>query len=323
MHSTTAGPLARPLIVTHYDLDGFVCALCLIEGLELDSSCVRFLSYRANRRHIIESGISEAQATSVIVCDLGLADGDLNAAWAKDPTLYRVLFDHHDSTERLDSDVFDETHLDVRPDVCSSDLVLAFLEEHWPERVTDKLRAWVDIARDRDLWINQSREVGQRISWLLKERIHERLDIAMESSAPQEFLTRLKGRWRRAEALFHDAVLLSRNTAHVFTDSPVPIKIAYVKRDTSDVADALQDGRQLVVLLNLFGEDVGVSLRTDRPDIDVSLIAHTCFGGGGHKYAASGYAKREHLVGGFRAVCDAIVPAIQSQLGGSEATSQE
>jgi oligoribonuclease NrnB/cAMP/cGMP phosphodiesterase (DHH superfamily) len=316
-------PLSNPLIVTHYDLDGFVCALTLIEGLGVATSRVRFLSYSANRDRIIESGIEESGADSVIVCDIGLSERDLSAPWATDPNLYRVLFDHHDSTERLDRSAFNQCHLEVEGEVCSADLVFQFVAERFPERATDKLRAWVDVARDRDLWLNRTRQMGQRISWLLKERIHERLDTAIRTSSPDGFLEKLNGNWRRAENLFRDAVELGRNTAHLFTDAPIPVKIAYVKRDTSDVADALQDGNQLVVLLNLFGQDVGISLRTDRSDLDVSRIAHSCFGGGGHRYAASGFAKREHIVGGFDAVFRAIVPMIEEQLAEAEGAAAD
>ena len=161
--------------------------------------------------------------------------------------------------------------------------------------------------------MNSDRQLGQRVSWLLKDRIHQRLEAARTTSSPGEFLRRLNGKWQRGEDLFRDAVICAKNTAYLFDGPPVPIKVAYVKRDTSDVAEELQDGGQLVVLLNLFGQDVGVSLRTDRDDIDVSKIAQRCFGGGGHRMAASGFARRSHLVGGFQAVRDVVAAMVSEQ----------
>lgn len=308
------GRHGNALVVTHYDLDGFVCGLCLAEAYDLTGSHIRFVSYGAPRDRIIDAALRETEADAVYVCDIGLDQHDIQARWAQDDGLYRVLFDHHDSTGDLDTSVFDECHTDTTGTLCSSDLVYNYLKPSMPAYMAEKLKHWVALAHDRDLWVNTDRQLGQRVSWLLKDRIHQRLETALATSSPGEFLRRLNGKWQRGEDLFRDAVICAQNTACLFDGPPVPIKVAYVKRDTSDVAEELQDGGQVVVLLNLFGQDVGVSLRTDRDDIDVSKIAQRCFGGGGHRMAASGFAKTNHLVGGFQAVRDGVAAVVEEQL---------
>jgi oligoribonuclease NrnB/cAMP/cGMP phosphodiesterase (DHH superfamily) len=302
------------LIVTHYDLDGFVCGLCLAEAYDLGGSHVRFVSYGVPRSRIIEAALRETEADSVYICDVGLDPEDMTARWARDEDLYRVLFDHHDSTAGLDTSAFDECHVDTTGTRCSADLVYEYLKPSMPPFMREKLKHWVALAHDRDLWVNSDRQLGQRVSWLLKDRIHQRLETALSTSSPGEFLRRLQGKWKRGEDLFRDAVVCATNTACLFDGPPLPIKVAYVKRDTSDVAEELQEGGQLVVLLNLFGQQVGVSLRTDRDDIDVSQVAQRCFGGGGHRMAASGFAKSSHLVGGFQAVRDGVAAVVTEQL---------
>ena len=314
MGTSPRGRQGAPLIVTQYDQDGFVCGLCLAEAYDVSGSHVRFVSYGAPRDRIIESALRETEADSVYVCDIGLDKSDLDARWARDEGLYRVLFDHHDSTTELDTSVFDECHIDTTGSFCSSDLVYEYLKPSMPPYMAEKLKHWVALAHDRDLWVNSDRQLGQRVSWLLKDRIHQRLETALTTSSPTEFLRRLNGKWKRGEDLFRDAVVCANNTAHLFEGPPAPIKLAYVKRDTSDIAEELQDGGQVVVLLNLFGHQIGVSLRTDRDDIDVSKVAQRCFGGGGHRMAASGFAKPKHLLGGFQAVRDDVAAAVDEQL---------
>lgn len=302
------------LIVTHYDVDGFVCALCLLEAFHLPTSRVRFLSYGARRLTAVATAVQQTKADTLFLCDLGWNEEELDTPWMTDPHLYRLLFDHHETTHRLDRNRFHEVYLDTSGTVCSADLVLAYLRRQVPSRVTSKLLRWVAVAHDRDLWINQNRETGRRISWLLKEQILERLETALLTPSPEEFLRKLQGQWKRGEALFQDAVLCAKKTSVLYTDTPVPIKIAFVKRDTSDVAEELQEGGQLIVLLNLFGQQVGVSLRTDREDVNVAEIARQCFHGGGHRAAASGSATKQHLQGGFDAIKEEIVAALREQL---------
>lgn len=320
MASPPRNKVENALIVTHYDLDGFVCALSLIEAFHLGVGRVLFLSYGSHRSSMIESAVQKTNAESVFVCDIGLADDDMDASWATDPRLYRVLFDHHRSTLDLNLDRFDEVYVDASGDVCSSDLVFEYLQRRLPAHLEEKLRQWTALAHDRDLWINRDREMGQRVSWLLKDRIHQRLETALTASAPAEFLKRLHGKWKRGEELFADAAACARNTAHLFEDGPVPVKIAYVKRDTSDVAEELQEGGQLIVLLNLFGRHIGVSLRADREDIDAAEIAQRCFGGGGHRSAAAGFLDTRLLLGGYRAVYEAILPILEEQLKSPESS---
>jgi oligoribonuclease NrnB/cAMP/cGMP phosphodiesterase (DHH superfamily) len=315
--------LENALIVTHYDLDGFVCALCLLEAFNIPTKRVRFVSYGTRRAGIIESGLQQSKAEVLYLCDIGLSQEELGDAWAMDPAVYRVLFDHHEGTGLLDLSAFHEAYVDRSGDACSSDLVLEYLRRRVPTRVAPKLMRWVAIAHDRDLWLNENREVGRRVTWLLKERIHERLDVAILTPSPEDFLWKLEGQWKRGETLFHDAVACAQNTACVFDDAPVPIKIAYVKRDTSDVADELQEGGQLIVLLNVFGQHVGVSLRTDRDDVNAADIARRCFGGGGHRLAASGFASSDHLLGGYRALRDDIVAALRAQWQNDAALSEQ
>lgn len=302
------------LIITHYDVDGFVCALCLLEAFHLPTSRVRFLSYGARRATTIGTALQQLKADTLFLCDIGWNEKELDAPWITDPHLYRLLFDHHETTNRLDLSFFHETYVDASGDRCSADLVLAYLRRNAPTRVTSKLLRWVAIAHDRDLWLNKDRETGRRISWLLKERILERLEAALLTPSPEEFLRKLQGQWKRGETLFQDAVLCAQNTSVLYVDTPVPLKIAFVKRDTSDVADELQEGGQLIVLLNVFGQHVGISLRTDRSDINVAEIARQCFGGGGHRTAASGVVSKRHLQGGFDAIKEEIVVALRDQL---------
>ncbi|MBM3214428.1 hypothetical protein FJZ36_05895 [Candidatus Poribacteria bacterium] len=312
--------IENAVIVTHYDLDGFVCALCLLEALNLPTNRVRFLSYGVRRASAIESALRQSKADTLFVCDIGLSEEELDAPWARDPKTHRVLFDHHETTAHMELSVFDEAHVDFEGSVCSSDLVLDYLKRRMPTRVGPKLMRWVAIAHDRDLWINNDRETGRRISWLLKEQIHDRLETAILTPSPEEFLWKLQGQWKRGESLFEDAVACAHNTACLFTDTPLPMKIAYVKRDTSDVADELQEGGQVIVLLNVFGQNVGISLRTDRVDVNVAQIARQCFNGGGHRAAASGFATREHLMGGYRTIRDEIAAALADQLAQRSAT---
>ena len=315
--------IENALIATHYDLDGFVCALSLMEAFHLGIGRVCFLSYGSARAGMVESFLRKTSAESVIVCDIGLSAADLEASWANRPGLYRILFDHHLSTLDLDLDRFDELYVDASGSVCSADLVFEYLRRRrLPLHLEEKLRLWTELAHDRDLWINRDREMGQRVSWLLKDRIHQRLETALETSSPSEFVKRLRGKWKRGQDLFEDAVACARNTAHLFEEGPVPVKIAYAKRDTSDVAEELQEGGQLVVLLNLFGQRVGVSLRSGLEALDMEEIARVCFGGGGHRAAASGFAETHHLLNGYRSIYDAVAPVAEAQLkaasGGSD-----
>ncbi|MDA1192840.1 MAG: hypothetical protein O3A46_14295 [Candidatus Poribacteria bacterium] len=306
--------LEDALVVTHYDLDGFVSALCLVDAFDLPKNRVRFLSYGVDREKIIQQALEETQAETLYICDIGLSEEDADSSWMRDPLLHRVLFDHHESTNSLDTSGFQEVYVDTSGNYCAADLVYSYLERVVQSRITPRLEKWVALAHDRDLWLNQQRNSGRRVTWLLKEKIFDRLDLALETASPEEFIRASGGRWKRGEALFLDAVECAKNTMYLFDDAPVPIKIAYVKRDTSDVADELQDGGQLVALLNIFGTDVGISFRTDRDELDVSDIAKRVFNGGGHRKAASGFLATEHLVGGFRAIRDAIEPVLIEQL---------
>jgi len=314
---TCEGGVENALIVTHYDLDGFVCALCLVEAFHLPTNRVRFLSYGVRRATTIETALRQTKADTLFLCDIGLNEDELDAPWMTDSHLHRLLFDHHETTYRLDLSRFQEAYVDISGKACSSDLVLDYLRRRVPTRVTSKLQRWVAIAHDRDLWINKDRETGRRISWLLKERILERLETAILTPSPDEFLRKLQGQWKRGETLFEDALICAKNTSVLYTDTPIPIKIAFVKRDTSDVADELQEGGQIVVLLNVFGQHVGVSLRTDCEHVNVEEIARRCFNGGGHKGAASGFASKRHLTGGFDAVKEDVAAALREQLARS------
>jgi oligoribonuclease NrnB/cAMP/cGMP phosphodiesterase (DHH superfamily) len=315
------------MIITHGDLDGLVSALIALEMSGHKSNNVHFFSYGRDRdekwEELLRSSLIPGKNFGdVWFVDISLNPGELE--WARCSKIASWLWvDHHDSSKRFDpKGIFDEVHLDVSGERCAADILWYLYldrdETTEPEGVetTKHLEKWVGVAHDRDLWINNKHERNMKLDMILKEHIRrnivQELVFCCRNQSPNQVLHTYSRMWQSGMKSFENSLSTAQNTAYLFDGDP-PVHICWVTGYQSDVSNYLYlNDREIIVLLQAFPDNVGISFRTRRDDVEVNKIAES-FGGGGHPQSAGGKLKGYHLIKGYEAIYEDIAASITEQ----------
>ena len=151
---------------------------------------------------------------------------------------------------------------------------------------------------------------------LLRKRGRELLGYC-QTAFPQDIIKQFQSYWEAGMRAFENSVQTAKNTLarHTFVAqlNEIPIVTCWITGQGSDVADTLyESGDEIIVMLQLFPQNVGISLRTKRDDVNVAEIAKA-FAGGGHPKAAGGKLSCGDLMGGYEMIVQKIAACIQDE----------
>ena len=315
-------------VITHNDLDGIVSAYFIRQFAINDTESpsvpeVITVSYKDDRDkmfksllddRIIKRGMKTAPKGPVYFTDLSLTPGELEWARGKKKSSKWYWFDHHLSSLEFDPEgIFDEVFLDTEGEHCAADIVYDWLtyEQGYDSEQLAPLAEWRYFAHDRDLWINQARELNMKLDSVVRQAIYKgKLDSLFKvmQKGAEEVLQRFRSEWEYMEKRYHKSVELAANTSayypHINTE--YPIVVAYVSGNSSDVADTLyRSNTDIIAMIDIIPPNVILSLRSKRDDVDLSKVAKA-FNGGGHLHAAGGKLDGDNLVGGYQHIVEKI-----------------
>jgi len=317
------------LIITHGDLDGLVSALCVLELSGQEPQDVHFFSYAQDRDEKWKLLLPDRASLSRILyddvwfVDISLRPGELE--WVRsekgnlsvDRMTLWTWADHHTSSREFNPEgIFDEIYLDIEGNKCASDILWDkltannYFKKH-NLHITmnyDILKSWVEVAHDRDLWVNKHRERNMKLDMILKDAIRKNktslLLTLCSVNSPDEIIKIERDAWQLGMKAYENSCKTARNTMSLYIATPkeIPIRIAWTTGPESDVADSLYlSDDDIIVMLQAFPENIGVSFRTRRDDVDLSKIAKR-FKGGGHRKASGGILTPKHLQYGYQAI---------------------
>lgn len=311
-------------IITHGDLDGFVSALLCMKMFSIPPKRIYTSSYSPDRdefwKKILSDGIGRSghlrSNTEVIwFLDMGLRKGELEWARNKHKQAFWHWVDHHQTSEQYDPDgIFHETYVTTDGSVCASDIMWDLYKGM--RKADASVECWVEAAHDRDLWINKNRERNVKLDMVIKAAVREKngfrnlLDqVWVNEYSPTDILLIRSDVWSESMKEFKKSVEMAQKSAEVSTIRAVqakvgyPVKICYCAQYASDVAEELYEtGDEIIVMIQLIGTDVVVSLRTKRDDVNIADLCEAVFSGGGHPQAGGGRLNEKHMRGGYIAI---------------------
>jgi len=271
-------------IFSHQDLDGLACALCTHATLE--DVHITFMSSAPNRDARMKKQLRATPGVhKVYFLDLGIRQNELSYR-GEFPNQSWILIDHHNYAGVIDLGQFDEVVIQSSRDICCADLCKNYFQVD-----SAHILEWVELAHDRDLWINKKRNITRKISHVIQMKPYLALVKAMELT-PEEFLNSTKRLWQKGETAFRRSLHLAERTKQLIETDIGPILICFISGYPSDVAGKLQTGGLIIAMAHLAPSGLMLSLRTDRSDINVEQIARK-LGGGGHTYSAACYVPTE------------------------------
>lgn len=316
------------MIITHGDLDGLVSALVAMEISGQEPNDVHFFSYEPDRDEKWSSLLVHHESSfqmsheDVWFVDISLRPGELEHARLPHKSSEWHWIDHHKSSLDFDPDgIFDEVLLiaeelpspNTNTSVCAADILWETYCNLQPAGkdpdLDNHLGSWVEVAHDRDLWINKNNERNIKLDMILKAHLkrgreRELLGYCQTAMWPA-IIDQFQPYWQDGMKAFENSCKTAQNTSTVVIRAippNIPVSIAWITGQGSDVADTLYEtGDEIIVMLQLFPENVAISFRTKRDDIDLSQIARA-FGGGGHPKAAGGKLDHRHLMEGYSTI---------------------
>ena len=200
-----------------------------------------------------------------------------------------IFIDHHQDSKEVN---LGETHLDLTETKCAADMSYEIFEVDNP-----LIKQWVELAHDRDLWINKYKKATRKVDFVVKSNPNRAFDIANDcikrKKGVKTFINATMNIWEYRMNLFNRSLSKANASALVttitFNNKEYPIKMAWVDGYGSDVAEEIQEGNQIICLFKTFDTDIAIMLRTDRDDISLAELAKVFSpnGGGHHKSAGS------------------------------------
>jgi len=252
------------MIITHTDLDGFVSALLAMETSGQPASAVHGFSYESDRDAQWKRLLTPFPTESVWFVDISLTPGELE--WArgnirgKKSPLDWLWYDHHESSRAFDPRcIFNTVSLVTEDSIenkCAADLVA--------ERYTVNpakfgwLGEWVAAAHDRDLWINEHRERGMKLTMIISDAnrrgaknsagLRDLLSQVQDGGLSPDDIIRLYSSWWQAGwRQYENSCQIAKRTALRRTVGDLALVLCWVDGQASDVADTLyQTGEELI-----------------------------------------------------------------------------
>ena len=316
------------MIITHGDLDGLVSALLAMEISGQKPNDVHFFSYEPDRDEKWNSLLVHHKSSfqmsddDVWFVDISLRPGELEHARGLPHKASRWHWvDHYKSSLEFNpAGIFDEVYLKTEGDECAADILWTQLLIRCIEQSNStrrNLKQWVEVAHDRDLWINKNSERNMKLDMILKAHLRRGSTINLlkrcQICCPKTAISDHISDWQEGMKAFENSCKTAQSTSTVVirVNPPhIPVSIAWITGQGSDVADTLYEtGDEIIVMLRLFPENAGISFRTKRDDIDLSQVAKA-FGGGGHPQAAGGKLEHRHLMEGYSVIVADIIAEI-------------
>ena len=330
------------MIITHGDLDGLASALVAMEISGQGPQDIHFFSYEPDRdekwKGLLHIAGEIWDINDVWFVDMSLRPGELEHARLPHKASKWHWVDHHKSSLEFNPEgIFDEVYLKTEGDECAADILwtqhlIRCIEQSNSTRMN--LKQWVEVAHDRDLWINEHRERNLKLDMILKGCLRRRDEQSLlrdcQERSPDMIIYGYSGDWKAGMKAFENSCKTARTTSTMVTRRKVlpcsagnntathvspnaPIVIAWITGQGSDVADTLyKTGDEIIAMLQLFPENIGISFRTQRDDVDLSQVAKA-FGGGGHPQAAGGKLEHRHLMEGYRSIVADIVNILKER----------
>lgn len=172
------------MIITHGDLDGLVSALVTMEISGQEPNDVHFFSYEPDRDEKWNSLLVHHKSSfqmshdDVWFVDISLRPGELEHAMGLPHKASKWHWvDHHKSSmDFINADeIFDEVLLVTDGSVCAADMLWETYCNLQPvgkdPDLDNHLGSWVEVAHDRDLWINKNNERNIKLDMILKAHL--------------------------------------------------------------------------------------------------------------------------------------------------------
>lgn len=197
------------------------------------------------------------------------------------------IFDHHISNKI--SEEYDFVSFDIRE--CGTTLFYTFLQERYPCLQKENVKEYVEHVKNLDLWLWEKKDdaFAKQLGDLFEiygietyiQKIHERLldekDFIL-SDFEEELLRLEQDKIERYVNKKEERML-------VFSYETYKFGLVFAESYRSEMGNILSSRHpelDFIVMVNASG---GVSLRTSRENVDLSLITAS-LGGGGHRKAA-------------------------------------
>ena len=312
------------MIVTHTDTDGLVSALIVAISHRILFKDVFTIGYRTDRDNVIEKmteGYLQSNrsmmysANPLYYLDLSFRPEEFEWARNKKKKNHWIWIDHHISSNDFDpKGVFDEVHLDTEGGSCAADICWKAYEDI--VKADNNLMEWRQVAHDRDLWINEYKDMNMKIDMVIKYHInklgesHSIVNQLLETMAkypPKIFVMTTANIWQIEWKKYIDSKTMALTTGQVLgNDEGQKVFIGYCTESPSDVSEDIFEvhNPDIVALITRSKADINISLRSR--EIDVESIAKGAFAGGGHRLAAGGKLETKHLSGGYITIYKAI-----------------
>lgn len=170
------------MIITHGDLDGLVSALVAMEISGQKPNDVHFFSYEPDRDEkwntllVHHKSSFQMSDDNVWFVNISLRPGELEHARLPHKASKWHWVDHHKSSLEFNPEgIFDKVYLDTSGEKCAADILMGMVwDRHECVELNPSilfLQEWVDIAHDRDLWINEHRERNLKLDMILKAHL--------------------------------------------------------------------------------------------------------------------------------------------------------
>ena|SRR3990167_1761545 len=320
------------MIFTHSDLDGFVSALLAMEISWQLASSVHVFSYEPDRDTQWKLLLSQFPIEPNYFVDISLTPGELEWARTKPGILGNpgrqnwIWYDHHESSWNFNTlGIFGSVSLVTDGSKCAADLIAETYTAN-----LDKfgwLGEWVAAAHDRDLWLNEKRERGMKLTMIVSEAnkrasknsagFRDLLTQVQDGKlSPDEVIHTHSEWWQAGWKQYENSCAIAKRTTLRRNVGDLALVLCWVDGQASDVADTLyQTGDELVCMLQHFPKDTVISFRCRRDDVNCAELAKA-FGGGGHAHAAGGKLGLSHLAGGYTEIASHIALArVGSKVG--------
>lgn len=197
------------------------------------------------------------------------------------------VFDHHISGEYANAYSF----VTLNPKECATSLFYQYLKKSFNELETEKIEEYVQHVFNLDLWHWKEKKdiVAKQLGDLFEiygnlGYIHHFVTILENSTIP--IIRKEEEKLLKLEADRINRYFERKNEQlRVYQYQNYKMGVVFAEKYQSELGMLLQEANKEVDFIAMINIGGGVSLRTQKEDVDLSLIAST-LGGGGHKKAS-------------------------------------
>lgn len=288
-------------IITHTDLDGQSCPAVLksyinMYGYEDDIMDIYYVSVQDAKDFVLNAIAVLDKSETLFITDLNILDDEvvkiIDEATENGKVVYFV--DHH-----KDSNINRPWNLsDTESNISATEAFAKVLFEE--SEMNDSIKEFIELVTLRDTW--QWNKLGIKngakanrlnsLCFMYPKGIYFTIDMSRRLTSNSEIITDSEMSLILEEEERHNNYCIERASTVVvklLSINGISYKYAKVEVDSnkysSDTANIIYSNRDIDFVAVYVKDTEAYALRTNKDDVDVSLIAKS-FGGGGHAKAA-------------------------------------